>query len=64
MDALYGYQSVNVEAQTRDASSLLNWMERLIAVRKTHKAFGRGVLRFLRPGSRKILAYIGDSVTT
>ncbi|MBI3899664.1 MAG: maltose alpha-D-glucosyltransferase [Gammaproteobacteria bacterium] len=60
MDPIYGYEAVNVEAQTRDPYSLLNWMKRLIAVRKAHKAFGRGTLRFLRPGNRKILAYLRE----
>jgi len=63
MDPIYGYEVVNVEAQQRDPSSLLNWMKRLIAVRKAHKAFGRGELHFLKPGNRKILAYtreLGD----
>ena len=58
MDPIYGYQAVNVEAQARSPSSLLNWTKRLIAVRKAHVAFGRGVLRLLRPGNRKILAYV------
>ena len=35
MDPLYGYETVNVEAQTRDAHSLLNWMRRMLAVRRT-----------------------------
>ncbi|TVP80288.1 maltose alpha-D-glucosyltransferase [Thioalkalivibrio sp.] len=60
MDPVYGYQAVNVEAQSREASSLLNWMKRLIAVRKVHPAFGRGTLRFLQPGNRKILAYVRE----
>ena len=60
MDPVYGYTAVNVEAQSRDRSSLLNWMKRMIAVRKAHKAFGRGSLEFLRPGNRKILAYIRE----
>ena len=34
MDPLYGYQAVNVEAQARDPHSLLNWMRRMLAVRK------------------------------
>jgi maltose alpha-D-glucosyltransferase/alpha-amylase len=57
-DALYGYQALNVEAQHASLSSLLNWMRRIIAVRKAHKAFGRGSLRFLYPGNRKVLAYL------
>jgi maltose alpha-D-glucosyltransferase/alpha-amylase len=58
MDPIYGYEAVNVEAQTRDRSSLLNWMKRMLAVRKTSQAFGRGTLRFIRPGNRKVLAYL------
>ena len=42
MDPIYGYEAVNVEAQQRDPSSLLNWMKRMIAVRQGHPAFGRG----------------------
>ncbi len=60
MDPLYGYEAVNVEAQSRDSSSLLNWMKRVLAVRKAHHAFGRGRLEFLRPGNRKILAYLRE----
>jgi maltose alpha-D-glucosyltransferase/alpha-amylase len=60
MDSVYGYQAINVEAQTRSASSLLNWMKRLLAVRKAHQAFGRGSLEFLAPGNRKILAYLRE----
>lgn len=58
MDPIYGYESVNVEAQSRSASSLLNWTRRLLTVRKAHQSFGRGALTFLRPGNRKILAYL------
>ncbi len=58
MDPVYGYQSVNVEAQSRSPSSFLNWMKRLIAVRKARLAFGRGDQRFLYPSNRKVLAYL------
>ncbi|TVR96454.1 MAG: maltose alpha-D-glucosyltransferase [Rhodospirillales bacterium] len=58
MDAIYGYYSVNVEAQLRRSTSQLNWMKRLIAVRKGHQSFGRGALTFLYPGNRKVLAYL------
>jgi maltose alpha-D-glucosyltransferase/alpha-amylase len=60
MDPVYGYESVNVEAQSRSAGSLLNWMKRIIAVRKAHRAFGYGTLEFLHPGNRKILAYLRE----
>jgi maltose alpha-D-glucosyltransferase/alpha-amylase len=65
MDPIYGYEAVNVEAQHQDPSSLLNWMRRLIAVRKQHSAFGRGNFRLLYPANRKIFAYLreeGDEV--
>lgn len=57
MDPVYGYGAVNVEAQLRERASLLNWTQRILAVRKTHQAFGRGELVILHPGNRKILAY-------
>ncbi|MGH8513697.1 MAG: alpha-glucosidase C-terminal domain-containing protein, partial [Gammaproteobacteria bacterium] len=60
MDPIYGYEAVNVEAQSRSTTSLLNWTKRLIAVRKAHPALGRGTLRFLRPGNRKIIAYLRE----
>jgi maltose alpha-D-glucosyltransferase/alpha-amylase len=58
MDPIYGYQSVNVEAQAREPTSLLNWTRRILAVRRAYKAFGRGTLEFLKPGNRAILAYL------
>ena len=60
MDPIYGYGAVNVEAQSRDPFSLLNWMKRLIAVRNAHRSFGRGTLRFLAPGNRKMLVYLRE----
>ncbi|WP_207484105.1 maltose alpha-D-glucosyltransferase [Arenibaculum pallidiluteum] len=60
MDPIYGFEAVNVESQQRSPSSLLNWMKRMIAVRKQRKAFGRGTLKFLYPGNRKILAYLRE----
>ena len=60
MDPIFGYEAVNVESQSRSPSSLLNWMRRMIAVRKRHPAFGRGRFRFLTPANRKILAYLRE----
>ena len=60
MDALYGYEIVNAEAQTRDVHSLLHWMRRMLAIRRMHAAFGRGSLRFLYPKNRKVLAYLRE----
>jgi maltose alpha-D-glucosyltransferase/alpha-amylase len=58
MDPIYGYESVNVEAQSRSISSLLSWTKRLIAVRKSRKVFGRGSLTFIRPKNRSVLVYV------
>src|SRR5438045_9678158 len=60
MDPIYGYEAVNVEAQQRDPGSLLNWMKRMLAVRKTSHAFGRGSLAFLTPGNRTVLCYLRE----
>jgi maltose alpha-D-glucosyltransferase / alpha-amylase len=60
MDPLYGFDAVNVEAQTRDSHSLLNWTRRILAVRKEHQAFGRGTLRFIYPKNRKAFAYLRE----
>src|SRR4029453_7948183 len=60
MDPLYGYETVNVEAQLRDRHSLLHWMRRMLAIRRRHAAFGRGTLRFLYPKNRKVLAFLRE----
>src|SRR5690606_37679492 len=59
-DPVYGYQAINVETQQGDPSSLLNWMRRMINVRKQHQAFGRGSMTLLYPRNRKILAYVRE----
>jgi maltose alpha-D-glucosyltransferase / alpha-amylase len=58
MDAVYGFQAVNVEAQSRSLSSLLSWMKRLIAVRRSSHVFGRGSMTLIRPANRAVLAYV------
>jgi len=57
-DPIWGYQSINVEAQQSDQSSLLHWTRNMIALRKLFHVFGRGTQEFLNPENRKILAYI------
>ncbi|MDX1582578.1 MAG: putative maltokinase, partial [Thermoanaerobaculia bacterium] len=58
IDPEYHYESVNVEAQQANPSSLLWWMKRLIALRKQYRAFGRGSMEFLHPENPKVLAFI------
>jgi maltose alpha-D-glucosyltransferase / alpha-amylase len=65
MDPVYGYESVNVEAQSRSLSSQLSATKRLMAVRKSTLAFGRGTMTFIRPTNRSVLSYVrqfGDEV--
>jgi maltose alpha-D-glucosyltransferase / alpha-amylase len=60
MDPVYGYEAVNVEAQSRSLSSLLSATKRLISVRKSTLAFGRGSMKFIRPANRAVLAYVRE----
>ncbi|MBS1788289.1 MAG: maltose alpha-D-glucosyltransferase [Acidobacteria bacterium] len=66
MDPVYGFQSVNVEAQMRTSSSLLHWVQRSIEMRRQHPVFSRGSLEFIKPQNRKIFAftrhYLGETV--
>ena len=58
LDPEYHYEAVNVEAQLRNPHSLLWWMRRVLALRKTWRALGEGQVEFLAPQNRKVLAYI------
>ncbi|MFB9914480.1 maltose alpha-D-glucosyltransferase [Rhizobium paknamense] len=60
MDPLYGYEAVNVEAQSADAHSLLNWTRHMLALRTRFNAFGRGSQTFLAPSNRRVLAYLRE----
>ncbi len=58
VNPLYHYQSLNVETQLRTQTSLLNWVKRLIRVRRKYPVFGRGAIEFVLPENDKILAYV------
>jgi maltose alpha-D-glucosyltransferase/alpha-amylase len=58
MDPVYGYQAINVEAQDRSAYSILNWMRRMIGLRKQFTVFGRGTIEFVPAQNRKVLVYV------
>ncbi len=66
IDSEYHYEAVNVETQANNPHSLLSWMRRILALRKRHRAFGRGSLTFLNPENDHILAffrqYDGDTI--
>ena len=65
-DGVYGAWRVNVEAQRRDPGSLLNWMTRLIRVRKECPEIGWGDWTLLATGCPQVLAirydYRGSSL--
>ena len=58
VDYEYHHQTVHVEAQQRNRHSLLSWMKRLITLRKSCRAFGRGTLEFRHPANRGVLAFV------
>jgi hypothetical protein len=64
MDPVFGYEAINVDAQERSPVSLLNWMKRMIAIRKQHPVFGTGNLRFVPSTNRKVLAYVRSDQNT
>jgi maltose alpha-D-glucosyltransferase / alpha-amylase len=57
-DPVYGYPAVNVAAQKESEHSLLHWMQRIIAVRRSNGVFGRGSIEFLYPANHRILGYL------
>lgn len=57
MDPVYGYQAVNVEAQSNSSTSLLHWTRHMIEVRKRHHAFGLGDFHELGGSNPSVLAY-------
>jgi maltose alpha-D-glucosyltransferase / alpha-amylase len=60
MDPLYHYQAINVEAQLRSPTSLLNWLRRLIRVRRKFPVFGRGTLKFVPCENRRVVSYLRE----
>jgi maltose alpha-D-glucosyltransferase/alpha-amylase len=56
-DGPYGFEHVNVEAQQREATSLLNRVERLIRTRKECREFGWGSVEALKVAEPSVLAH-------
>ena len=54
----YHYETVNVENQRHDPTSLLSWMRQLIAVRQRHAVLAAGDIAFLEPDNHHVLAYL------
>jgi maltose alpha-D-glucosyltransferase/alpha-amylase len=60
-DPIYGFQVTNVEAQTRNTSSLLHWTRRMISMRKANPAFGLGAFTDLGGSNPSVLSFIRAS---
>jgi maltose alpha-D-glucosyltransferase / alpha-amylase len=58
MDAIYGFQALNVEAQQRNVGSLLQWTRRMIEIRKRHSVFGTGIYEELTSSNPSVLAFV------
>jgi len=58
LDPVYGFQSINVEAQLRNQHSFLQWFRRMLAIRKQHPLFGTGSFEVLHPENAAIFAYV------
>lgn len=52
----YGFEYVNVADQRRKPNSILNWMERIIRMRKEVPEIGWGTFRFLSTKTPQVLA--------
>ena len=59
-DPVTGYQSVNVEAQLENTSSLLHWTRRMIHARRNHPAFGLGTFTDLGGSNPSVLSYVRE----
>jgi maltose alpha-D-glucosyltransferase/alpha-amylase len=57
----YGFESVNVDTQLRDTSSLLRWMILMISVRKQAREIGGGRWRLLPVRGASVLALRYDA---
>ena len=60
LDPVYGYQALNVDAQTRSSTSLLNWTRRMIGIRKQHPVFGMGAYAELGSSNPSVLAFLRE----
>ncbi len=58
MDPVYGYQSINVEAQQRNESSPLQWIRRFLAIRRMWPVFGEGAYENVDVSNPSVFAFL------
>ncbi len=56
-DPVFGYKQVNVATQMADPASLFHTLQRMIAIRKQHPAFGWGDFAWIDVGTTTVAAY-------
>ncbi|HOY65774.1 MAG TPA: maltose alpha-D-glucosyltransferase [Candidatus Ozemobacteraceae bacterium] len=61
VDPVYSYHHLNVEAQNRVPTSLLNWIRRLVRIRGRYKLFGRGGMRLIPNSNPRVLSFLRES---
>ena len=57
-DPVFGPEAVNVEAELRAPGSLLQWVRRLVALRKAHPVFGLGSFEPLEHDVSPVFAHV------
>ena len=57
-DPPHGYQTINVAAEERTSSSLLQWTRALVRLRGRYRAFGRGTFEPFAPKNRRVLVFL------
>jgi maltose alpha-D-glucosyltransferase/alpha-amylase len=62
LDPVYGFQAVNVEAQLRDPSSMLQWVKRMLEVRRQHPVFGQGSFQVQGAENPSVFAFVREMV--
>jgi maltose alpha-D-glucosyltransferase / alpha-amylase len=60
-DGPYSYQKLNVAQEQEDPDSLLNWMKKLIKVRKEHPVLGCGSCHMISADHKQVMAARTDS---
>jgi maltose alpha-D-glucosyltransferase/alpha-amylase len=58
MDPVHSYQAINVEAQLRNPSSLLHWVQQRLAIRRKWPVFGKGSFETLNAPNPAIFAFL------
>lgn len=58
IDPEYHYETINVETEEHNVSSILWWIRRVIAMRRRYKAFSQGELVFIQSDNANVFTFI------